>query len=250
MPKRNKYPQGVDKEARKWRIRPLTARNENQKSYLRAIDEATISLCSGPAGTGKTYLATWMACKMLLDGDIKKIIITRPILEAGENLGFLPGDLAAKVHPYLLPLLDAFEDHIGVKMTKDFLEKGIIEIAPLAYMRGRTFNNSFAILDEGQNASKTQVKLFLTRLGRDSKYVINGDATQSDLEEQSRVPLENGLSWAIRKLTGVNSNIYVESFTKKDIVRHPLIADILTHLESPDIPKKEKSQVLLEQSNQ
>lgn len=249
MPKRNKYPQGVDKEARKWRLRPLTAKNENQKSYLRALSEATITICSGPAGTGKTYLASHEACRLLLEGKIKKIVITRPIVEAGEKIGFLPGDLEQKVHPYLLPLLDAFHDHIGIKMTNELLESGVIEIAPLAFMRGRTFPDAFVILDEGQNATKTQVKLFLTRLGRNSKYAINGDSTQSDLEEESRVPIENGLSWAIRKLTGKSSQIYVESFRKKDIVRHPLIEDILTHLESPDeVPKKEDKMVMLNET--
>lgn len=243
---KQKYPQDVNREQRKYRLRPLQPKNQPQQSYLDALYEAKITFGLGPAGTGKTFVASYVACEKLLSGEIDKIVITRPIVEAGEKLGFLPGDLDAKIHPYLLPLLDAFEHFIGPKLTKEFLESGKIEVAPLAFMRGRTLTNAFCILDESQNTTIDQMKMFLTRIGSGTTYAINGDASQSDLEEQSYKPIENGLSWAVRKLRGKTSKIYVNEFRKADVVRHPLIGEMLTHLEAPDEFPEKKTQTLME----
>ena len=201
-------------------VRPRTV---GQKHYLDAIASNTIVLGIGPAGTGKTYLAVAMAVKALKSGDISRIILTRPAVEAGEKLGFLPGDLQDKVDPYLRPLYDALFEMLGSEAVERNLEKNIIEIAPLAYMRGRTLDHAFIILDEAQNTTSEQIKMFLTRLGEGSKMVITGDITQIDLPD----PRRSGLIEAMRVLKSVD-DIAIHVFSEKDVVRHRLVQDIIT----------------------
>jgi phosphate starvation-inducible PhoH-like protein len=200
-------------------IRPKTF---NQKAYLDAIRENTVVLGIGPAGTGKTYLAMAVAVEALTGGAASRIILTRPAVEAGERLGFLPGDLAAKVDPYLRPLYDALYDMLGPEETQRKLEQGAIEIAPLAYMRGRTLNDAFVVLDEAQNTSPEQMKMFLTRLGFNSKMVITGDVTQIDLPSGTG----SGLRQARRVLAGIGGVSVVE-LTSEDVVRHRIVASIV-----------------------
>lgn len=176
----------------------------------------------GPAGTGKTFLSVAYAADLLKNKYINKIILTRPAVEAGENLGFLPGDLKEKVDPYLIPLYDALNEMLGVEQVEKYIENGIIEIAPLAYMRGRTLNDAFIILDEAQNATETQIKMFLTRLGFNSKMVINGDVTQIDLKNQR----DSGLASAFSLLQKIDDIAFV-TLTSKDVVRHPLVQKII-----------------------
>lgn len=202
--------------------KPIFPKTLNQKRYIKAIEENTIVFGVGPAGTGKTYLAVLMALKKLKENQIKRIILTRPAVEAGENLGFLPGDLKEKVDPYLRPLYDAMYEILGVKQSTDFIERGIIEIAPLAYMRGRTLDNAYVILDEAQNTTINQMKLFLTRLGFGSKMIVTGDITQSDLPKH----MVSGLVRAadiLRDIDGVN----ILYFDDRDVVRHPLVQTII-----------------------
>ncbi|HAG14677.1 MAG TPA: phosphate starvation-inducible protein PhoH [Ruminococcus sp.] len=201
-------------------VRPRTV---GQKRYLEAIGSNTIVLGIGPAGTGKTYLAVAMAVKALKAHDISRIILTRPAVEAGEKLGFLPGDLQDKVDPYLRPLYDALFEMLGAETVERDLEKNIIEIAPLAYMRGRTLDNAFIILDEAQNTTSEQIKMFLTRLGEGSKMVITGDITQIDLPD----PHRSGLIEAMKVLGDVE-DIVIHQFSEKDVVRHKLVQDIIT----------------------
>ena len=200
----------------------LRARTVGQKHYVDAIKENTIVLGIGPAGTGKTYLAVAMAVKAFREHKIKKIILTRPAVEAGEKLGFLPGDLQDKVDPYLRPLYDALFDMFGAESFARYMEKGIIEVAPLAYMRGRTLDEAFIILDEAQNTTSEQIKMFLTRLGNDSRMVITGDITQIDLPDARR----SGLVEALKVLKGID-DIGIHYFTEKDVVRHRLVQDII-----------------------
>ena len=200
----------------------LRARTVGQKRYVDAIKNNTIVLGIGPAGTGKTYLAVAMAVKAFREHKIKKIILTRPAVEAGEKLGFLPGDLQDKVDPYLRPLYDALFDMIGAESFARYMEKGIIEVAPLAYMRGRTLDEAFIILDEAQNTTSEQIKMFLTRLGNESRMVITGDITQIDLPEAKK----SGLVEAIKVLKGID-DIEIHRFTEKDVVRHRLVQDII-----------------------
>jgi len=206
--------------------KPIYAKTINQKKYLDAIEKNSVVLGIGPAGTGKTYLAVLVGIRKLRDGDVKQIILTRPAVEAGENLGFLPGDLKEKVDPYLRPLYDALYEVLGVKTTETMIEQGTIEIAPLAYMRGRTLENAYVILDEAQNTTSNQMKLFLTRLGFGSKMIVTGDVTQSDLPKH----VEPGLVKAARILGGV-SGIDILYFDKIDVVRHPLVQTILERFE-------------------
>lgn len=201
-------------------------RSLTQRSYLEAIRKNDIVLAIGPAGTGKTYLAVGMACAYLLERRVKRIILTRPAVEAGEKLGFLPGDIAAKVNPYLRPLYDALYDLLGYERVERFLERGIIEIAPLAFMRGRTLNDAFIILDEAQNTTQEQMKMFLTRMGFSSKMVITGDITQIDLPEGKK----SGLKEARVILDGV-PGIAMITLDERDVVRHPLVQDIITAYE-------------------
>lgn len=200
----------------------LRPRTVGQKRYTDAIKNNTIVLGIGPAGTGKTYLAVAMAVKAFREHKIKKIILTRPAVEAGEKLGFLPGDLQDKVDPYLRPLYDALFDMFGAESFARYMEKGIIEVAPLAYMRGRTLDEAFIILDEAQNTTSEQIKMFLTRLGNESRMVITGDITQIDLPDTKK----SGLVEAVRVLRGIE-DIEIHRFTEKDVVRHKLVQDII-----------------------
>lgn len=194
----------------------------NQKRYLQAIDAHPITFGIGPAGTGKTYLAMAMALKELLEGRVERIILTRPAVEAGEALGFLPGELQEKILPYLTPLYDAMNDMIGKEQTMQMVERGIVEIAPLAYMRGRTLANAFVVLDEAQNTTQEQMMMFLTRLGDGSRMVVTGDITQVDLPRSK----QSGLKEASRILKKV-SGIHLFYFDGQDVVRHPLVQDII-----------------------
>ncbi|MCM1314856.1 MAG: PhoH family protein [Muribaculaceae bacterium] len=200
----------------------LRARTVGQKRYVDLIKDNTIVLGIGPAGTGKTYLAVAMAVKAFREHKVRKIILTRPAVEAGEKLGFLPGDMQDKVDPYLRPLYDALFDMFGAESFARYMEKGIIEVAPLAYMRGRTLEEAFIILDEAQNTTSEQIKMFLTRLGNESRMVITGDITQIDLPEAKK----SGLVEAVKILQGID-DIAIHRFTEKDVVRHKLVQDII-----------------------
>ncbi len=197
-------------------------RSEKQKNYVRALKEKEIIISAGPAGTGKTFLAVAVALTMLLEKKIERIILSRPAVEAGERLGFLPGDMREKVDPYLRPLYDSLYDLLDFEKIQKKIEVGDIEIAPLAFMRGRTLKNSFAILDEAQNATDTQIKMFLTRIGENSKIVINGDPSQIDLANKSLSGLNRS-----KKLLGHLKEISVVDFDHNDVVRHPLVSKIV-----------------------
>ena len=207
--------------------RVISPKTRNQKLYIDAIRHNDIVFGIGPAGTGKTYLAVAMAVSALMTNQVRSIILTRPAVEAGEKLGFLPGDLAQKVNPYLRPLHDALNDMLGAEKSIDLIEKGVIEIAPLAFMRGRTLSNAFVILDEAQNTTKEQMKMFLTRIGFDSLAVITGDSTQVDLP----IPKNSGLIEARRILKNI-SGIHFCDFTREDVVRHPLVQKIIEAYEN------------------
>jgi len=197
-------------------------RNLAQKVYLESIEKHVMTFAIGPAGTGKTFLAVAVAAAALADKRIKRIILCRPAVEAGEKLGFLPGDLAEKVNPYLRPLYDALYDLIGFEKVAKLLERGVIEVAPLAFMRGRTLSDAFIILDEAQNTTTEQMKMFLTRLGFGSRAVITGDVTQIDLPEGRK----SGLREARETLKGIEGVEFLE-FTERDVVRHPLVGRIV-----------------------
>ena len=201
----------------------ITPKSVNQKAYIDAIRNTDIVFGIGPAGTGKTYLAMAMAVDELMKNSFTRIVLTRPAVEAGEKLGFLPGDLAEKVNPYLRPLYDALHDMVDFERARRMLERGTIEVAPLAFMRGRTLNDSFVILDEAQNTTGEQMKMFLTRLGYGSKAVITGDVTQVDLPAGK----PSGLKEAQAILRGVVGISFV-TFTERDVVRHPLVQEIIT----------------------
>jgi phosphate starvation-inducible PhoH-like protein len=202
----------------------------NQKHYVDCMTNYDLVFGVGPAGTGKTFLAVAQAVADLKNNKVKKLILTRPVVEAGENLGFLPGDLKDKVDPYLVPLYDALYEMLGTETTNSLLEKGIIEIAPLAYMRGRTLENAFVILDEAQNTTKIQMKMFLTRLGFASKMVITGDPSQSDLPKG----IPSGLNQALTILKDME-DIKIITFDKLDVVRNPLVQRILERYETNEI---------------
>ena len=204
------------------RGKPIKAKTVGQRRYVEAIEKNTVVFGIGPAGTGKTFLAVAMAVKALRDKQVARIILTRPAIEAGEKLGFLPGDLQSKIDPYLRPLYDAMYEMMGAENYQRHLEKGTIEIAPLAYMRGRTLDDSFIILDEAQNATPEQMKMFLTRLGFNSKAVVTGDLTQTDLPFGQK----SGLAVATRILADVD-DIYIHAFSDKDVVRHKLVQQII-----------------------
>ena len=200
----------------------IIPRSEKQKGYVRALRQSDIIISAGPAGTGKTFLAVAVGLTMLLEKKIERIILSRPAVEAGERLGFLPGDMKEKVDPYLRPLYDSLYDLFDFEKIQRMIEIGDIEIAPLAFMRGRTLKNSFAILDEAQNATDTQIKMFLTRIGENSKIVVNGDPTQIDLPNK-------GMSGLVRskELLGHLNEIAVVDFDHSDVVRHPLVSKIV-----------------------
>ncbi len=207
--------------------KPIKPKTLGQKKYIQALSENTITLGIGPAGTGKTYLAVAMAVKAFRENTVNRIILTRPAVEAGEKLGFLPGDLQNKVDPYLRPLYDALFDMLGSENYQKYLERGNIEVAPLAYMRGRTLDDSFIILDEAQNTTPEQMKMFLTRLGINSKAIITGDITQIDLPTSQR----SGLVEAMRVLKNIDDIAIVE-FNEKDVVRHHLVQKIIKAYET------------------
>ena len=200
----------------------IVPRGKNQRLYIENIKNFDINFGIGPAGTGKTYLAVALAVDALLNEVVDRIILVRPAVEAGEKLGFLPGDLSQKVDPYLRPLYDALYEMLGTDKTENLLSKGIVEIAPLAYMRGRTLNNSFIIVDESQNTTKEQMKMVLTRMGFGSHLVINGDLTQIDLPKQ----IKSGLSHAIEVVKDTNG-VGFTHFSSQDVVRHPLVKKII-----------------------
>ena len=202
--------------------KPVKAKTVGQKKYIQAIRKNTIVLGVGPAGTGKTFLAVAMAVKALRAKEVNRIVLTRPAVEAGESLGFLPGDLQSKIDPYLRPLYDALYQIMGAESFQRNMEKGLIEVAPLAYMRGRTLDNAFIILDEAQNTTPAQMKMFLTRIGFGSKVVITGDATQKDLAPGTK----SGLDVALRVLRKVDE-IAICKLTSNDVVRHPLVQKIV-----------------------
>lgn len=202
--------------------RAIRVKNFGQLQYTRAIAKQDVVFGIGPAGTGKTFLAVVLAVQALKEGRVKKIILTRPAVEAGESLGFLPGDLKEKVDPYLRPVYDALYTIYGAEQTNRLMERGVIEIAPLAYMRGRTLDDAFVILDEAQNTTIAQMKMFLTRLGFGSKMIINGDRTQIDLPKG----VKSGLVDAQSKLKGIDRIQFV-TFDAFDVVRHPVVADII-----------------------
>ncbi len=205
--------------------KPVKCKTIGQKNYTKAITDNTVTICTGPAGTGKTYLAIAMAVEALKKEEISRIILTRPAVEAGEHLGFLPGDLQSKVDPYLRPLYDALFEMLGEEKFNRCLERGIIEVAPLAYMRGRTLSNSAIILDESQNASLEQLFMVLTRLGEGSKIVVTGDVTQVDLQDK-----HSGLAKCAKILKDVD-DIAVVELTNRDVVRHKLVKDIIKAFE-------------------
>ncbi len=207
----------------------VKARTHNQKRLVESIQKNDIVFAIGPAGTGKTFTAVALAVKALKDKSVRKIIITRPAVEAGENLGFLPGDLKEKIDPYLRPIYDALDDMISADKLKGYLEKNTIEIAPLAYMRGRTLDNAFILLDEAQNTTPMQLKMFLTRMGPSSKIIITGDKTQIDLPRNQKSGLEEA-SRLLRKIKGIE---FIE-LDGKDVVRHPLVVKILEAYERAD----------------
>jgi len=216
----------VEIKTRKKLVEPRT---EAQKSYVKSLYENELGFGIGPAGTGKTYLAVAVGVNMLIEGKVDKIILSRPAVEAGERLGFLPGDMKEKVDPYMQPLYDALNDFLPAKQVAKLIEDKKIEIAPLAFMRGRTLSNAFVVLDEAQNATAMQMKMFLTRLGKGSRMVITGDRTQIDLQRG----VTSGLHEAERLLKGINK-IAFNYFTAKDVVRHPLVAKIIEAYEADD----------------
>ncbi|MBR5515824.1 MAG: PhoH family protein [Clostridia bacterium] len=219
------------------RGKPIKAKTVGQKKYVEAIAKNTVVMGVGPAGTGKTFLAVAMAVKALRAKQINRIILTRPAVEAGERLGYLPGDLQSKIDPYLRPLYDALFEMMGPENYARYLERGTIEIAPLAYMRGRTLDDSFIILDEAQNTTPEQMKMFLTRLGFNSKAVVTGDITQTDLPFGKK----SGLVEATRILEGIE-DIEIHRFTERDVVRHHLVQKIIKAYEKYDKERKDKNE--------
>jgi phosphate starvation-inducible protein PhoH and related proteins len=211
---------------------PIKAKTVNQQKLVIAIKQNDLVFALGPAGTGKTFISVAMAVKALKSKQVRKIIITRPAVEAGENLGFLPGDLKEKIDPYLRPIYDALNDMIPLEKLKFYMEREVIEIAPLAYMRGRTLNNAFILLDEAQNTTPMQMKMFLTRMGPESKMIVTGDASQIDLPGNQK----SGLKEAIRILNGVKGIEMVE-LNEKDVVRHKLVRDIIQAYGKSEYPQ-------------
>ncbi|MBN9230244.1 MAG: PhoH family protein [Legionella sp.] len=211
----------------------IAARNDKQASFLDAIDKHAITFAVGPAGTGKTYLAVSKAIQCYEKGEVQRLIFVRPAVEAGEKLGFLPGDLVEKVLPYLRPIYDALYEMIGFKETQKLIQSDIIEVLPLAFMRGRTLNEAFIILDEAQNTTQMQMKMFLTRIGFGSKAVVTGDMTQVDLPRGTH----SGLSHAVSLFKNL-PEISIHTFTSQEVVRHPLVSKVIDCYELDDARKK------------
>ena len=216
----------------------LRPRTDGQTRYVQALRDNEIVIATGPAGTGKTFLAVGMAVTLLRQGVVKKIVLVRPAVEAGERLGFLPGDLVAKINPYLRPLFDSLNDLMDVETVKKYIESEVIEICPLAYMRGRTLNNAVIILDEGQNASVSQMKMFLTRMGQNSRIIVTGDLTQTDLPPT----IKSGLGDVVRRLAGI-PRIAIVALADTDIVRHPLVQAIVKAYDD-ETPRRRPEAVL------
>lgn len=207
----------------------VKARTENQRKLVELYDRSDLIFATGPAGSGKTYTAIALAVRALRDKQVRRVILTRPAVEAGEKLGFLPGDLKEKLDPYLQPLYDALNDMIPAAKLQKFMEDGTVQIAPLAYMRGRTLDNAFVILDEAQNTTMSQIKMFLTRMGRNAKFIVTGDVTQVDLPRRS----DSGLVRAMQTVRGIDGIGFVE-FDKRDIVRHELVKHIVEAFDRRD----------------
>ncbi len=218
--------------------KPISARTPNQQKLVDAYSKNDLIFALGPAGTGKTYIAIALAVRALKNKEVRKIILSRPAVEAGEKLGFLPGDMKDKIDPYLQPLYDALEDMVPAAKLKEYMESNAIQIAPLAFMRGRTLNDAIVVLDEAQNTTTHQIKMFLTRLGMNSKMIVTGDATQIDLPKTTT----SGLIQALKILDGVNGIGKVE-FSKKDIVRHALVQRIVEAYERFDNLRKAESEI-------
>ena len=215
-------------------VRPFEPRNDRQRRYLEAIERCSLTFGIGAAGTGKTFLAVGAALRALRAGNCRRLIVTRPVVEAGEHLGFLPGDLQAKVDPYMRPVYDALRDLTDFEDLEHLEERGIIEVAPLAYMRGRTLSDAFVILDEAQNTTVQQMKMFLTRMGEGSHMVISGDPSQTDLPRGQR----SGLGDAVARLQGFHE-VGVVEFGVRDVCRHPLVAQIIRAYEGPARPQSQ-----------
>ena len=207
------------------RRKALKAKTKNQEGYIRAIENNDVTLCTGPAGTGKTAVSVGLACDYLLDGRVEKIVVTRPVIESGRGLGFLPGTFEEKIHPYLVPVLEEMEYRLNTNRVQAYRDEGKIEVCPLEYMRGRNFHNCFMILDEAQNATFEQLKMFITRIGWDSKAVINGDMDQTDLIHAE----QGGLDTFLYRLDGVN-DVGIAELTDEDIIRNKIISKILNAL--------------------
>lgn len=218
--------------------KPIFARNDNQQRLVEAFNKNDLTFALGPAGTGKTYVAIALAVKALKNKEVKRIILSRPAVEAGEKLGFLPGDMKDKVDPYLQPLYDALEDMITPARLKDYIENKVVQIAPLAFMRGRTLSDAVIILDEAQNTTTLQIKMFMTRLGMNAKMIVTGDITQIDLPPSQL----SGLKHALKVLDGVEGVGKVE-FGKKDIVRHKLVQRIVEAYEKDDIKRRQEKEL-------
>jgi phosphate starvation-inducible PhoH-like protein len=221
-----RYPQAPAQDVLKIR-KLIKAKTQTQHTLMSALIQVNIPLvlALGPAGTGKTYLAIHAALRALADGEVNKIVLTRPVVEAEENLGFLPGDLEEKLHPYLIPLMDAVNDLIGPTMAKQLRESGVIEIAPLAFMRGRTFNDCFLVGDEIQNATVGQVKLLVTRIGENCKMSLNGDSDQCDLKGQ-----QDGIGWLASRLTDADPRVAIVRFKASDAVRSEMVKMLLKYI--------------------
>ena len=215
----------------------VKARTENQRKLVELYDRSDLIFATGPAGSGKTYTAIALAVRALRDKQVRRVILTRPAVEAGEKLGFLPGDLKEKLDPYLQPLYDALNDMIPAAKLQKFMEDGTVQIAPLAYMRGRTLDNAFVILDEAQNTTMSQIKMFLTRMGRNAKFIVTGDVTQVDLPRRS----DSGLVRAMQTVRGIDGIGFVE-FDKRDIVRHELVKHIVDAFDRRDREAKKEAE--------
>jgi phosphate starvation-inducible PhoH-like protein len=224
MAKRKAKPTSAQKQTPK-RRQSLKAKTQNQEEYIREIEDNDVTLCTGPAGTGKTAVSVGIACDYLLDGRVDKIIVTRPVIESGRGLGFLPGTFEEKIHPYLIPVLEEMEYRLNSSRVQAYRDEGKIEVCPLEYMRGRNFHNCFMILDEAQNATFEQLKMFITRIGWDSKAVINGDMDQTDLIHSE----QGGLDKFLYRLDEVNG-VGIAELTEDDIIRNKIISRILKAL--------------------